>query len=163
MPNPTFKVLARQDFTAVSSISFDNVFNSTMKHYKIVLNSASSPITDIGYRLRVGGVDNSSSVYNSQYSQFGDTGRSSATDQLTYNYVVRNDTTVRNATIFEILNPFQTEYTTSFALATASSDGNIFSAMAVQGIDVNTSYDGVTLITVSGVFTGNATIYGWVF
>jgi hypothetical protein len=163
MPNPTFKVLAKQDFSAVSSVSFDNVFNLTMKEYKMVVNSSSSVSTDIGYRLRVAGVDNASAVYNSQYSQFGGTGRSAAVDQLTYNFMAKNNTNVNNITVFEILNPFQTEYTTSFALATADSVNDIFNASAGQGIDVNTSYDGITIRTVSGTFTGTATIYGWVF
>jgi hypothetical protein len=61
------------------------------------------------------------------------------------------------------LNPFQTEYTTSFTLATGDSVGNIINATAGQGVDVNTSYDGLTIRTVSGTFTGTATIYGWVF
>lgn len=163
MPNPTFKVLAKQDFSAVSSVSFDSVFNSTMKEYKIVVNSLSSVGTDIGYRLRVAGVDNSSAVYNSQYSQFSGTGRVAATDQTTYNLMGKNNTDVKNAIVFEILNPFQTEYTTSFALLTSDSVGNIYNANAGQGIDVNTSYDGITIRTVSGTFTGTATIYGWVF
>ncbi len=163
MPNPTFKVLAKQDFSAVSSVSFDNVFDLTMKEYKIVVNSSSSVDTDIGYRLRVAGVDNSSAVYNSQYSQFTDNSRAAATDQTTYNLMGKNSTDVKNIIVFEILNPFQTEYTTSFTLATAASVGNIFSATAGQGVDVNTSYDGLTIRTVSGTFTGTATIYGWVF
>ena len=163
MPSPTFKVLAKQDFSAVSSVSFDNVFNSTMKEYKIVVNSSSSEATDIGYRLRVAGVDNSSAVYNSQYSQFASTSRVAATDQLTYNFMGRNDTDVKNITVFEILNPFQTEYTTSFVMNSAQSVGNIYNSNAGQGVDVNTSYDGITIRTVSGTFTGTATIYGWVF
>jgi hypothetical protein len=100
MPNPTFKVLAKQDFSAVSSVSFDNVFNSTMKEYKIVVNSSSSVDTDIGYRLRVAGVDNSSAVYNSQYSQFGGTGRVAATDQATFNFMGKNNTNVKNTIVF---------------------------------------------------------------
>ena len=163
MPNPTFKVLAKQDFSAVSSVSFDNVFNSTMKEYKIVVNSSSSVDGNIGYRLRFAGVDNSSAVYNSQYSQFSSTSRVAATDQTTYNFMGINNTDVKNIIVFEILNPFQTEYTTSFTLASVASVGNIYNATAGQGIDVNTSYDGITIRTVSGTFTGTATIYGWVF
>jgi hypothetical protein len=163
MPNPTFKVLAKQDYSAVSSVSFDNVFNSTMKEYKIVVNSLGTIASDISYRLRVGGVDNSSSVYNSQYSQFDSTSRAAATDQATFNFMGRSNTDVKNITVFEILNPFQTEYTTSFVMNTANGVGNIYNSNAGQGIDVNTSYDGITIRVGSGTFTGTATIYGWVF
>jgi hypothetical protein len=164
MPNPTFKVLAKQDFSSVTSISFDNVFNLTMKQYKIVVNSSGTSASDFGYRLRVAGVDNTSSVYNSQYSQFSNNSRVAATDQLSFNLMNRNDTDVKNITVFEILNPFQTEYTTSFAMNTAQSVGNIYNSTVGQGIDVNTSYDGVTLYpTGGGNITGSATIYGWVF
>jgi hypothetical protein len=163
MPSPTFKVLAKRDFSSVSSISFDNVFNSTMKEYKIVVNLLSSASTDINHRLRVAGVDNTSSVYNSQYSQFSGLTPAGDRVQTSYNFSGRGNTDVKNITIFEILNPFQTEYTTSFVFNSANSIGTIYNSTAGQGIDVNTSYDGITLLPGSGTITGTATIYGWVF
>jgi hypothetical protein len=56
--------VANVNFTSATSISINNVFNSTYDNYKIFLNAKSASTTSaVSFRLRNAGVDTSTSAY----------------------------------------------------------------------------------------------------
>jgi hypothetical protein len=163
MPSPGFLVLAQQDFTTVSSIDFDNCFSATYKQYKIVCNLTSSSEVDGYFRLRVGGVTNTSNNYNNQFVFASNTTRTAARNSAIGYWLnlIRLPGTTGAVQIVELLNPFQTGVT--FAVGAHAS--NVVSAITLDtrtgSTTVTTSYDGFSVATASGTMTGKITVYGF--
>jgi hypothetical protein len=144
-------------FSAASSVSLNDVFNSTYTNYKILLRTLHSTTSGLQMRLRVGGSDLSSSVY--QYETF-----LSGTGGIT-NYTTWNTTysaSLSSICSLDIFTPFTTEKTLMFANITSE-----FSATDVGGyvqtctVNNTTSYTGFTLLTTSGTVTGEVSVYGY--
>jgi hypothetical protein len=149
-------------FSAVASQSVNNVFSTTYQNYRIVLDATGSTTANITFRLRVGGVDNSSSIYSRQYIYSSSTSLSSArsTTDTSWNIADLTSTT-RSFVTMEIANPFLTEKTgglTSSMSLYPSANTLTFNNYAH---DTATSYTSFTLIASSGTMTGNVSVYGY--
>jgi len=153
-------LLAKNTFSGVSSVSFDNVFSATYKLYKIVTNfSGSGAYTYM--RMRAGGSDNTSTNYNRQFLVGNHStitaGRSTSVTR--WDGVTELNTT-GNIALIEIINPFQSAYTNAISKMSEYNSGNIIFISGTFGLTVTTSYDGFTIAPDTSTITGNITVYG---
>ena len=154
-------LLAKDTFSGVSSVSFDDVFSNTYKQYKIIIHM-SSPTGAYAYmRMRAGGSDNSSGNYMRTYFSASSTTVSCARAQSqTRIDGVAELNTYENINYLEILNPYQSTYTIITVGNNDTSAGNLILRKLVAGLNVTTSYDGFTIAPDSSTITGTITVYG---
>jgi hypothetical protein len=160
------KLLARDSFTSVTSVSLDNVFSNTYKQYKIITDVESAGDSDVLFRLRVGGTDNSAGNYSRNYlagsgtSVFG----ANETSQTSWSGLGRAENGVRQCNITEVLNPFQSAYTSAYSSIVPTATGNLLVISMVYYTSVTTSYDGFTIAPGfnSTTFSGTVQVYGYV-
>jgi hypothetical protein len=126
------------------------------------MNIVGSAATDLRFKMRVGGVDNSGSYYW-VYTGVRDTGasyqQSTAGDSsAAVNYI---STQKRQQIVLDICRPFEAEET-SYTGKTVGADAT--SALFTNPYmfhAVNTSYDGFNLIPGTGNITGTVRVYGY--
>ena len=146
----------------------NDIFSATYRNYLILATfDSTSAQTEIRFRLRVGGSDNTSNNYrsaglgiNSGMSTTTITGDGSGTiSYWQFNYL---ENTAFDATgHYQIFNPFATAYTTysNAAIRYRGSDTTI----GYQGgsSTVTTSYTGLTIYPATGTMTGKVEVYGY--
>ena len=154
------------DFTTSSAVNINNCFSATYLNYLVLINitAVSATDSDMSVRLRVGGVDNSSSNYynNTLFNNgssvagyrpavatswdFGNMASSKAT-QLAF-----------QGTFYD---PFSSITTKVLSQSNRwnSSDNN--QATMVNEHRVASSFDGVSFIPSSGTISGKIRIYGY--
>jgi len=146
-------------FSAVSSVSFNNVFTSTYRNYYIVVDFEGSANDGCRIRLRASGSDNTSSNYaNQRYNADGSgTNAVRATSDNKWNIV---DTTTGGSGCYIVMYNPQTSNQSAMVMQgysggstpTLSGNGNFFSS--------STSFDGFTLFPSAGTITGQIRVYG---
>jgi hypothetical protein len=157
-------VKAQTAFTAVSSITADNVFTASYTNYKIVVNYTTSTSNDIFLKLRVGGVS-ASTNYNRVYLQGAASSASvaSSTGQTSMLIGV-NSQTINGSIIIELHRPAEATATMITAINNMPTAGS-YTSPAIWNFGNNhstaTAYDGVELLVTSGSTTGTYTIYGY--
>jgi hypothetical protein len=149
-------------FTAVSSVTVDNVFSATYRNYKILISYTTSAVASIGFRVRTGGSSISTTTYNLQRLTADSTSlsatRSSSQTSFTA-FVTSANVAAAEMTIYEpfIATP------TNFTVFTALNDSAYTAPEMVfrSGNNSNsTSYDGFELFVSSGTMTGTYAVYG---
>lgn len=147
--------------TSVASISVDNCFSNDYTQYKIIVDLVTTNSTTGELRLRANGIDNTSNNYNTQIinAESGTVSgaRNSSLDY--WNSVIICDTNVCHVT--EILNPFQSTYTTICSYRGFDTDSSITFSARAGGTTVTTSYDGFTFKCGIGTATGTIYVYGY--
>jgi hypothetical protein len=147
-------------FTASSTVSINNCFNSTYDNYKIILSiTSASGSVDMFIRMRASGTDNTSSqygYYNSNYPM-GFAPSNSSASSASFMYTGTTDTTGLSSSI-ELYSPFiaSKTMTTISAVNPAGVGYLLYNRMTVTN-----SYDGITFYPSSGNITGNIRIYGY--
>jgi hypothetical protein len=149
-------------FSAVASQSVNSVFSTTYQNYRILLDATGSTTANITFRLRVGGVDNSSSVYSRQYIYSSSTSLSSArsTTDTSWNIADLTSTT-RSFVTMEIANPFLSEKTGGLTSSMSLYPSGNTLTFNNYAHDSSTSFTSFTLIASSGTMTGNVSVYGY--
>jgi hypothetical protein len=159
-------LLAKDTFSAVTSVSIDNVFSATYKQYKIVINASGSTGANISMRLRVSGTDNSSANYGNQYIVGSNTTVSGGreTSQTFWGGVGRLESGIKQINILEVLNPFQSVAASAIGGYTVYASASIETVARVWNMSVTTSYTGFTIAPGfdATTFTGTVTVYGLV-
>jgi hypothetical protein len=147
-------------FSAASTFSINNCFSSAYFNYRILIRSlGAGGATELRYRLRVGGTDNSSANYSSQrlYAQNTSVGGYNEINQ-TSGFLYTTNSTDISASSTEIFRPFEAA-TTHFHTEGKYNDYGI-DLLAGRHL-VSTSYDGITIFPQSGTITGEIFIYGY--
>jgi hypothetical protein len=147
-------------FSAASTFSINNCFSSTYFNYRILIRSLSAGGgTELRYRLRVGGTDNSSAIYSSQrlYAQSTTVGGYNETNQ-TSGFLYTTNGTDFSASSTDIFRPFEAA-TTHFHTEGKYNDYGI--DLLAGRHSVSTSYDGITIFPPTGTITGEVFIYGY--
>jgi hypothetical protein len=145
-------------FTSASAVSLNGVFSSSYDNYLIYSSLIDTSTPDIKLRLRVNGVDNSSSG-NYRFSRIytGNTSSASLTgevNQSSTSFTI-GDCSARTGMVINIFSPFISE------LTTFNSDiQNAYHVITSGTMTVTTSYDGFTLLAGSSL-TGTMRIYGY--
>jgi len=149
---------------AVSSINVDDCFSADYNAYRIIFNLAGSSdnrIMDI--RLRVGGADETGSIYRRQ-TIVGDGSTPTtvrAVNESSWRFIQRFGTINAYNSSLEIYNPFEAQSTTAFNPDISVPTGNIAVIVSAYGINNSTSYTGFTGIIQSGTVNGSITVLGY--
>lgn len=150
-------LLNTTEFSAVSTVSIDNVFNITYDNYRIILVTTSSEGNNIRFRLRVNSVDNSTaSSYITQETR-GASSTASALRLVDGIADIYTGTNYKSIGAIDIVDPFLAETTTWTSIG-----GRDDRVRSIYGRHTQTvSYDGFTVIADTGTITGNVKIYGY--
>ena len=149
-------------FSAVSSISVNDVFSADHQNYAITLNLSTGPGTiPINFRLRASGTDNTSSNYYYSLSFIPFSGTATVTGAngsgLTTLFTIGSANT-GNSSLVQLFNPFESQIT---SYSYVSRNLSVDSASGGGNMNVTTSYDGFTIYTASGTITGTVRVYGY--
>jgi hypothetical protein len=152
-------------FSAVSTVSFNNVFTSTFSNYKIVLsNGLNSNISNVTFRFRVSGTDNSSSNYFMQRSIVNQSGTGSAGSDNALTLFNLSANTVGVNLVAHSLDVVAPNLTSrSFLIGSGFTEASASFGSRFYGGQFNatTSFDGFTIATSSGTFSGTIEVYGY--
>ena len=149
-------------FTASASQSLNNVFTSTYQNYLVQLNVTNSTGTNIFFRFRAGGTDNTTAKYNSY------------NDYLDLNSAATGSNKQFNSTYLLAPDMVETQLSMTFANPQAALDTYVSTPLFIFGytgtgafrgqfagqFENTTSFDGFTFYTGAGTMTGNVRVYG---
>ena len=153
--------IASQTFSAVSSVSFNNVFSSSYKDYFIVFTGVASAAQDIQYRMRTAGSDLTTNIYTAgrlYITNLGGPTRAYSSAQNTSR--IGEFQIYRSMMCLNICDPFVTTTTTHNAQVT-SFGNNDYLGSAWGYVSTAASYDGISFIPAGGTITGTITVYGY--
>lgn len=156
-------VKAETAFSAVSSLTADNVFSSTYTNYRLNVRFTTSA-ADLGMQFRASGVDTTSN-YNWQQLRGQSTTASAARSAAQSSLIISDGTTgsyysfcsveisgvnlAEATSVVSITNPNKATYADPAAeIRTGNQSGS-------------TQFDGIKLLVSSGTMTGSYTIYGY--
>jgi len=157
--------------TSSTSANFDSVFSATYDNYRIIISDITSSGSEVAVamRLRVGGVTNTASNYNSQQARIyggGTVANGGSTNDGSGFYLWACATSPANssgACIIDITQPFLAKPTT--ALSSSHVWDNAISAYmwSSQGGShtVSSSFDGFTIFQTTTTTAYKYKIYGY--
>ena len=151
--------VSTQSFSSASSVTFDDVFTTDFRHYRIVVDAIhSSTWTYVWYRMRASGADNTASNYWYRTAYFNAAwvfDNASATDKALLMLV----TTASNGIALDIFSP-QLAQRTSFS-GTQYDHNDPTTRIIGSGYSTTAQFDGIKIYPNTGTITGTATIYGY--
>jgi hypothetical protein len=149
-------------FSAVSSVSLDDVFSATYDNYRVLFsNSAASVNSEMRFRMRAASTDLSTSYYYgyTQPNISAATGAYINGSNDTSVYVSYNSSRAGFA-IVDFIAPKLAQLTgVSFTGINASTTGN--TRIGAGFVNNATAYDGITFFPGSGTITGTIRVYGY--
>jgi hypothetical protein len=150
------------DFSAVALINIDNVFTSTFKNYKIIMDSTSSGSLDFFLKFRTSGVTNSNANYQVQTFIYTGTsvGGSRVTNQTSAR--LRDANVARQSIVMDFFNPAVATATSSIMQESANYNGTDIDVVCFSlGFNATTIFDGIQFFVGSGNMTGRVQIFGY--
>ena len=155
--------ITKSTFSSVTSVSIDNCFSADYSQYKIIYDLTDSVgDNNTNVYLRAGGVNETGSTYTRQYVYAAATTIAAGRITTTYwNGFMQATPTNATIGILEILNPYQSTYTTAWNVCKANSDPNIVLISNAFGSTVTTSFDGFQASFPNNT-SGTIYVYGYV-
>ena len=156
LPGAGLVHIETQTFSAVSAVSFNDVFSSTFVKYLIIGEVSQAAADSASFRFRVAGTDASGSNYV-RVNYLLTTASITAQSGTTTNISLNTDVIQKNLICLKILNPFSAQTTNMFYETGSSSyqrNGSVIHNLA-------NSYDGFSLIAGSSTISGNVSVYGF--
>jgi hypothetical protein len=155
-----WKKVGTTTFSAASTASINNVFSSTYKVYKAIIQLTMTSSAANGFmRMRVSGADNSTGNYNQQSVNFFGTSQQisqtlSGTSWQFLDFDVSGST---SEVIF--MNPFESSRTFFNSQGIFKGSGP---ELNIRGgaFNTTTSFDGFTIYPSSGTINGTISVYG---
>jgi len=150
-------------FSAASSHSVNNCFSSDFDAYRVIAHFSSSTSLTSTMRLRVGGVDNSgaSSYGITILRAFDSTTGSSTSNTSSFGFSGTAQGAITTIA-FDIWQPALAVNTVINGLTTQGMIAENAKTSTFWGRhDVNTAYDGFTIIASTGNITGYVKVYGY--
>jgi hypothetical protein len=153
-------------FSAASTVSVNNCFSSAYDNYRIVgnLTAASANNDNLNFRLRVGGVDNSTaSSYQRTFLRGISSTVTSGYAALTETLICQTNTTIAGSFTADIYDPYSarpTKFTNNFV---SGGSGTVAEYLAQTGMyhNVASSFDGFSLLAATGNVSGTIKVYGY--
>lgn len=148
-------------FTAVSTVSLNDVFNSTYKNYRIVLNVETLSTTlNISSRFRTAGSDNTTANYNYLLNTNNSSIQTDAfnSDRSQTSALIKSAGVTSQYFVLDVMNPKATFITT------VTGQGNELLSNLLTfgfGFGLTTSFDGISFIASTGTITGTVSVYGY--
>jgi hypothetical protein len=161
----TANTLGEVSFTTVTSLSLNNVFTSTYKSYRIIVQVDANSVStsNITMRYRASGTDFSTALYqrtgfatrtNVSSATIGGTGQTS----IAFLDVGQNT----GFAIIEIKNAVPAVWTESLIDSSGIDATTNFNMVRLSTLlPSNTSFDGFTIIPASGNITGSVRVFGY--
>ena len=155
-------VKAETAFSAVASVTADNVFTSAYTNYKIIMNYTTSTTNGTLLKLRVGGVS-ASTNYNAYYGAGQAWSSGTVLGATTFLLGDYSNGSFNCSNVLEIQQPAIATATTFWNNATTSrgSYGTPYPQYTLGNHSTATAYDGVELLVTTGTMTGTYAIYGY--
>jgi len=153
-------------FSAVSSVSLNNVFTSDYDNYRIFFTATASTTANAAMRLRVGGVDASNGTYgqagyyayiNAAVSGFSSNGGVGLTS---WPQTAPLSTLSESGFIMDIQNPARSVSTFGVHHTNGVDAQYLYAPRGVRHTTA-TAYDGFSLISSSGNMSGTVRVYGY--
>ena len=153
-------------FSGVSSVSLNNVFTSSYRHYRLVMDvPVSSALTSIMVRFRTGTTDNTSNTYYQYWTIKRISGVSqdnSGGPSTSYALFGKASSNTYGAYVGDIMSPQVTsQSTTATGLSHGGDSTNSYNLFSTVLFDGTTSFDGITFYPSSGTMGGTVKIYGY--
>ena len=159
--------LRTETFTSATTVSLNNIFNSTYDAYKIFIRMTGSAAANTFIRLRASGSDNSSTIYRWSGISTSDNSATIGSSRSTGNsnwLLMRNDNVSgwSGAVEMNLIDPFASRSTKSQIFATGFDSTPITTNYFNMGStgSTTTSFDGFTLHAESGNATGSILVFG---
>jgi len=157
-------LVGNANFTAASSVVFNNVFTSAFDNYVIKMkHTSTNQGSVVSLRLRVGGTDDTSANYRYWgYNVMTATGVASYGNNATSVFVGSVTSTSPVYAQHEIASPALAESTTGSTLVSRLDGSNRMDFYGLGNIHtVSTAYDGFNMIAPGGqTITGSIKVYG---
>jgi hypothetical protein len=148
-------------FSAASAASINGCFSALYQNYKIEISITSSSQVALQYRLRTSGTDNSTSNYGNQ-ALVADSTTVSAVRSTSQTIGDLGQMVLSDLSFFDITvySPFETAKT-GMLVQNGSAVGEAYMRNQSNVMKASTSFDGISLIPVSGTITGTVRVYGY--
>ena len=150
------------DFSGVSVLRLNGIFNSDFNNYKVICNHVGSSATFNNMRLRLssGGTDYDNNYYNFMLYWDGVTYATAANANTTYCEWMY--TANLNGTFdMDIFSPYLTTYTSMFWEHDAWGTTNNIKGTTKSWQYAARSYDGFSITPTGQTFSGNIRVYGY--
>jgi hypothetical protein len=154
-------LVKKVDFTTASSIDCSDSFSSTYVNYMFIANYTGTADSDLNYRYRVSGADNTTTNYNRAIYDVsaGIYTGGRATGQTLGRLGPTRSSGSRMSTTGFFIAPFLAQTKHSQARSSVLTD-TIEQNFVDIGFDAATSFTGLTVYPGSGTVTGTISIYG---
>jgi len=151
-------------FSAVSSVSLDDVFTSTYENYQIVVDSLASSNVSVNMRMRASGTDASGSSTYKRYLGYGSSAPAlgtafSSNGSTVFILTTEASDTGTNVQVYKPFEAVRTKITHLSAWDVPSGNTGIGFGSSIHTLA--NSYDGFTVFLDSGTFTGTIRVYGY--
>lgn len=151
-------------YTAVSSISLNDVFTSDYDNYVIHLTQSTTGTDIIRYRLRASGTDLTSSVYVYGMAFVGTAsplGYQAGSTSQTSGVIGVSFASSQGSLILQLFNPQKTIHKNSISnnSALSTTGGTLYFGFC--GIRSTVAHDGITIIADAGTMTGTIRVFGY--
>lgn len=146
-----------EEFTAVSSVSLNDVFSAEYDNYRVVIRHKGGN-EDLNLRLRASGVDSTSNYSQNVVDGNGGTLTSGRASTTSMNTGINTNAGVSGV---DLSGPYLSAATALSSLCSTSYNGSF--VRIVSGINsASTSFDGFTLIPGgAGTISGSVSVYGY--
>jgi hypothetical protein len=146
--------------SAVSAISFNDVFTSDYDVYRLILRLDSrSTSLEVRMRLRVSGADTTTTNYYTAFIGRFPSTTTSMDENAGTSYLIGSNNGVESVHTFDVSYPNKNLRT--FINGTIFERNNTTAFAGGAQINIDTVYDGFTILASTGNITGIASIYGY--
>jgi len=162
-PTSGLTFITGEPFSAVGSYSLPaGTFSATYQNYRIIITGVSSGTTGLTIRLRVGGVDNSATNYNTQgFSAAGASLAGALTTNAAQWSGMNSLHTTPGAFSMDIYRPFEAVNTLLSMNNMDRSNTSVNIHLFAAAYSAATSFDSMTFTNASGNTTGEYKVYGY--
>jgi hypothetical protein len=148
--------------TDVSAINVDNCFSATYRNYKVVITGLGSTTNNLHFRLRVGGVDNSTAnSYQSQNLNSQSTTNVGSRTTTTFGLIGAMGSSQNSLITLELSDPAQATATAFLSHSHFTVSGNAALDLGAGFHNQTIVYDGITIFPAAGTFTARVQIFGY--
>lgn len=155
-------LIAKQSFSGVSTVSFNNIFTAQYQNYEIYASYRGTVRTQYVFRFRASGSDNSTSNYNHSttigYNSTTIPTHTAGGSQFLMGTINTGDR--RNFTKTTISNPGTTGLTKNYTYQAFDFDGNCQVFNGGGNFEGTGLFDGFSMFPSSGLATGEIYVYG---
>jgi hypothetical protein len=161
---PGLTLISTNSFTTAAAANFNNVFTSTYENYRLLIQVQSSTQSNLQFRLRVSGADNTSSNYYNVAAHQRTNGTiitptSGNPGSFATINILQGGT--RQTGSYEIHMPNLARPTdVTFSAVSQDATGFFITTGGIRHA-VSTAYDGFTIYPNTGTITGKVQLFGY--